>query len=458
MSKAAAILSSTAPATEDAVFHRFGKLPPEIRLKIWKMALPGPCVVLLQRKALKKTVGDWERENKAKLRGDIFQATSLGDTLEDRECKEHDLSIVYSLEYQDLRENNGNTPTAELPLSGASSNEKLVGFASGAEPPAILFVCWESHLLAAKYYKCVFSAAGSFPQTYFDFEIDTLYLGDMDNRGRSGLFLETELLSTCTGLWALDNLEDMSRVKNLAIQYPEAYIDNDLIYALPFVLRKFRNVENLSIVRDRVMSGFPEYICSDSMGFDQTRLRLTPPRNINRFIKMHEDFLKSPQSYIDKPDINAQLDEDWFWDKVNTNEIVQELKDESKFPPRGILGFPHNPGWKIPQVTLKTCVDEQTQQNMDRLSAAFDAIHPEDFHELAVWEEGHVYLIRHVNRNPDSDCDDAGLDVEEFEMGEGDFPVQAYAQDCNICTSHFRGLAEGEGDLDIYTKEEIWGA
>jgi len=57
-----------------------------------------------------------------------------------------------------------------------SGPRELFGFTSPCTPPALLSVCRESYCVATRYYKRSFGTASSFPETWFDFDLDTLYL------------------------------------------------------------------------------------------------------------------------------------------------------------------------------------------------------------------------------------------------------------------------------------------
>lgn len=64
--------------------------------------------------------------------------------------------------------------------------ERLVGYESVTSVPSLLLVCHESNAVAAPHYCRTFSSLGAKPQTYFNFEQDTLYVassvfGSFDN-------------------------------------------------------------------------------------------------------------------------------------------------------------------------------------------------------------------------------------------------------------------------------------
>ncbi|KAG4414940.1 hypothetical protein IFR04_011917 [Cadophora malorum] len=94
------------------MFELFNRLPIELRLKIWEAALPGPRVVNIREKRLKKT-----------RRG-----------------------------------------------------RDMVALTSDTKAPSVLFACRESYSVASKFYMPSFAFADSIPETYFDHQRDILYL------------------------------------------------------------------------------------------------------------------------------------------------------------------------------------------------------------------------------------------------------------------------------------------
>jgi hypothetical protein len=141
-----------AKSAEIGTFPKFSRLPIEIRLMIWKAALPGPRVLDMRLLSLKKTRSEWDHENeKGGGNSFLWEKYSSGVGSPGEIC-----SI-----------SNDHKPDGNPPLFGIRSQCKN---------PAILFVNKEAHSVAAKRYEKVFSNDESLPETYFDFENDTLYI------------------------------------------------------------------------------------------------------------------------------------------------------------------------------------------------------------------------------------------------------------------------------------------
>jgi hypothetical protein len=98
------------------MFTLFDRLPTEIRLKIWDAALPGPRVINIIERRVKR--------------------------------KRHS--------------------TFDPPFPR--------GIWSPSKAPSTLFACRESHQVASKFLIPSFACPSSIPETYFDFRVDTLYL------------------------------------------------------------------------------------------------------------------------------------------------------------------------------------------------------------------------------------------------------------------------------------------
>ena len=100
----------------------------------------------------------------------------------------------------------------------------LYGFRSESIP-SVLLVCKESYSVASKVYSRAFASLGAFPQTYFNFELDTLYL---DGRSLSNDIKPSMVY--ITGVMEAHFLEcELALVRNLAIQWDFGswFLDDD---------------------------------------------------------------------------------------------------------------------------------------------------------------------------------------------------------------------------------------
>lgn len=138
-------------AAIDHSFPQFSRMPKEIRLLIWEMALPDPRVVTIESKPMKKAAAD------ESSRG-FFEFMSP------------------------------------------------IGITSDSSPPHILLACREAFSVVSKFYEPVFCIFNSFPETYFNFDLDTVYLN-------SDLF-ELDLMDSMS---LIADQENLQQVHHLAI-------------------------------------------------------------------------------------------------------------------------------------------------------------------------------------------------------------------------------------------------
>jgi hypothetical protein len=145
--------------TNDRSFPQFGQLPKEVRLIIWEMALPRPRVVDVRMRSLKKTYLQWKRETEDG--NETMENASYGETTLPE-------ASGASSESTDGHGHPGVNPPL---LDG-----HLVGIKLNSLPPQILLASHESLAAATKFYERVFFVDPSFPETYFNFNQDTLYI------------------------------------------------------------------------------------------------------------------------------------------------------------------------------------------------------------------------------------------------------------------------------------------
>lgn len=174
---------------EQATFYQFNKLPKEIRLMIWEFALPGPRIVFLRPRRLQ-----W------------FQCTRVfSDRHTDTQPKSPSTFEREDFKcFSDSSHHNG-----EYIDAGGSPRDRF-GFRSESSI-SMLYVCRESYCVASKIYRRAFGTKHAFPQTWFSFELDTLYMhlegrvsnlkeiGDMENVRRMALRMGCDGFPT-TGL------------------------------------------------------------------------------------------------------------------------------------------------------------------------------------------------------------------------------------------------------------------
>ena len=202
----------------DQTFPQFSRLPRELRLIIWQMALPGPRVVTIRQKLLQKSFSQWWNET-------------------------HDESE--SVDHQDF----GGEAWRQIILSGP-----VFGIKPDNGPPAILSACREAYGVASKFYERVFSVEHSIKETYFDFHLDTLYLryDDFGSQNNSmGLIIDS--------VPGLDDEENLKRVERLAILIDPEYLGwpGRIEEWLVSLLHRFEGAKNLSLVLQHYESADP---------------------------------------------------------------------------------------------------------------------------------------------------------------------------------------------------------
>jgi hypothetical protein len=218
-------------------FSRFNDLPIELRLMIWGFAANIPRIVHLSKKALRTDDDpDWWRY----VRSDKPVDEEDPDFYDNFDIPDFETSrINRELACQRLLtkdENyNGSMTSAEaryiLHVSHGSRYgwshtnhnppSQLHGFRSGSIP-ATLLACHESFTVGTRLYSRAFASLGAFPQTYFNFHQDTLYLDSNSTIGvRSH---QWNLLGVTWSLQQHLHTSDLGRVEKLAVFWNDQVI------------------------------------------------------------------------------------------------------------------------------------------------------------------------------------------------------------------------------------------
>ncbi|KAH8590176.1 hypothetical protein B0O99DRAFT_691829 [Bisporella sp. PMI_857] len=218
------------PPSGNGVFEPFTRLPHELRLIIWELALPGPRIVRLElallaarcQAAIKQRRQDAEARLHYRHEDEPYTEEELTELVED--------------------------------ISGDLSEvEPLVGFRSRCRSPALLFVCRESFEVASKFYKPCFHTQNSIPQTYFDYKCDVLYL----DASSLGIHDETLLLFNWAFLLDLiGDSADFAPLEHLAVD-DEFVSDAGDSETSGEIIREivglFKNLKRITIVVDTFM-------------------------------------------------------------------------------------------------------------------------------------------------------------------------------------------------------------
>lgn len=141
------------------MFTKFPLLPIEVRLMVWKYALPDPRIVHIRQRPLKELEGEWWK----RVRSDL-EVMPLDETAS-RHITESE--VISSLEADSQQ---------EFHIGDVDELKELWGFESESPTPAVLLACRESRDVSLKCYQPLFSSLGALPRIYFDSLRDTLFI------------------------------------------------------------------------------------------------------------------------------------------------------------------------------------------------------------------------------------------------------------------------------------------
>ncbi|TGO44144.1 hypothetical protein BCON_0588g00010 [Botryotinia convoluta] len=338
-------------------FTPFRKLPLELRLMIWGLAKPAGRIIelnLLERSTIKE---EW---NLARYP----QAPDQSDHAE-----------------------NGDENLVRY--------NKLWGFKSNASIPALLLACRESHEVASKWYPRVFQCYAdnpqilqfppaiqgpgsvSLPQTYFNFEEDTLFITPdtfrprynaendevsrrLDNRAR----VPGPIMS---GVSRLVYDPDFSRIENLAIQLTSnewnLHWDAHAEWLARCLERGFRDLKTLTIVVDHhVLS--PRWRETQGVKMskeDRANLvytdKLIDVQDACRFYHPDRPILEHEKRKWTKPKPNAS-----YFTQSHIRKLTQHMM--------GVLREEHIKAgklmWDLPEIQFKIVLPTKIKANLHR--------------------------------------------------------------------------------------------
>jgi len=208
------------------LFHQF---PKEIRLMIWERALPGPRVVNLRQRKLKKTIGEWERETGHTWpppRKELIGKEVYTDDKNDTDSGDDD-GVILDLRDDPLWRGRQRSIVAYRARAHAYDEEAyqeahLVGWVSDCPAPAVLSVCREAFEVVSKSYERVFLSLGANATIWFCFEHDTLYLRYDDLLGDAWDTVMLNMVSEIVdSAFMFLDMDALRRVKSLALLVSE---------------------------------------------------------------------------------------------------------------------------------------------------------------------------------------------------------------------------------------------
>ena len=337
-------------AHSERLFTLFPNLPFEIRLVIWKHALPGPRVVNLRQRKIKKTIGEWETET-----GKPWPPTKEG--LEDEDAdEEDDHFLVDVLDTSDWRMGEryvvGDTlREANVYDDDAYKAGNLVALFSDCPPPEILSVCREAFEVVSKWYQKVSSTLGSVSTTWICFELDTLYLR-YDDFAVYDVYdsiypLLDELIDSG---FMLQDMENLCRVKNLAILKPQDGHRPGWELSITEYLKTIGALETLYLV----LKDYQE------IANDAKFLSVMDPIDLSETMAVYESFNRRPLDY------GGQVPEPQFLHLLEEREGVADvpfLQNLEESLEKDIKGGAAP--WKIPKIEEKAIFPIRRVEDME---------------------------------------------------------------------------------------------
>ncbi|KAI9651076.1 hypothetical protein NHQ30_001113 [Ciborinia camelliae] len=227
---------SNATMVPDNTYHsfpQFPKLPPEVRMLIWENAIPDPRIIILEPLSTSRC-----EHAMVRVRSDML----VPDRCQNDDYPGSNGTIctgtqgVLSQDFEDL----------DAVRRRIKSDDQF-GFSSEAQVPVVLFVCKESYHIASKRYKQAFPSRGAFPEIYFDYERDHLFL---PSRKLLQRFLRSSSIPMKPNL-LLPPRSELCKVQNLVLSschYFRAASLGQRNMAIYTALMRFPNLKNLTIV------------------------------------------------------------------------------------------------------------------------------------------------------------------------------------------------------------------
>lgn len=193
---------------------------------IWNAALPGPRVVDIRLLPLKQTQSQWDREHGLGLPNPLVWDNFVSGVAPGEHFNPDD---------------------DHLP----DGRPALLGVKPQCQNPSILFVNHEAHNVAAKHLQKAFSSHASVPETYFDFEVDTLYIQyhkfNLLIRDTAYALEDQKAVNCLRKL----NMGDLMRVKKLAVRfYPDLQTHEVLENEIAELLSVFTAVRHMTLVAE----------------------------------------------------------------------------------------------------------------------------------------------------------------------------------------------------------------
>ncbi len=324
-------------------FTCFLRLPIEVRLLIWEFALPGARLVKIRQRPIKKTFLDFEEEHGIEWPGRDFLDF---DPNEDEESDRDSLNRILSRERLYLR----SEICCKSGVIGYDQrvfwNSHMLGIESNCLPPEITFVCRESYEVVSGRYTKAFAYPESITGTYFNFDLDTLYIHYHDF---SYYFDHKRLYSIIDGLignFQLVDQESLKKVRKLAVLLPRDYESDEIDEFLDEVLDIFEGLKELFLVlRDYNYGQIPHYPPEPERVGDECIIDpLSALRALKTYSDYRHDILRGELPKLRRPmlsnanKVNAdveRLKNSWaILDKADNSTCRPSIQPKAIVPPR----------------------------------------------------------------------------------------------------------------------------
>ncbi|KAH8594024.1 hypothetical protein B0O99DRAFT_625769 [Bisporella sp. PMI_857] len=376
-------------------FPKFSELPTELRLVIWRLALPPPRIVHLQRIDLwTDDDSNWWKRVRSDKRivgpAIVPDGTIIKDEDEDygefelsrRDAEELEKQIAarrllipddkykgtmsrkeakamlqrVSLRRYPARDRRYNYATGQTPAI-------LFGYKSEHPVPSLFFVSREARHVASKVYTNSFSALGAIPQTYFDGERDWLYL-DLYSANQ----LSSQLAKLRSMLEDGTVLDSFAHVQNLAVSYHFDFHPICLVYQtteswLRDLHRIFPRLKRLRWVSAHYSSRPGPYVNPYGFHKEFTQLKFVSCKTSPQGIRRLNGYLltRDPIVHNRHPEIKWQPCDDpnrWLDESVEYAHSLWGGGDHNKHMP------------KVPAIDYKTILWEAEESRLLRQARA----------------------------------------------------------------------------------------
>lgn len=343
--------------------HKFNDLPAEIRETIWQFAATDATqgrIVHLSRLELRPTdevIAERirvDRELSSPSRSEYISPRwdEKGMPRDEMESWPPYKHLVHLIRHDVAMQKMDNRPVVCLEDPG-------YGYRSESPIPPLLLVNWEAHLIASPFYPRAFTSPGSdsFPQTFFDFRRDTLFL---DSRSVTAVFPWAFSMGRKYNMFQdMFGKADMVRVEKLAFNtdtamllgmYTNRYNDGFWVW----VYQLHERMESLKEVTLLINSRREEFL--DGCHHDYANVKFKP-WTIRRETRRNVDVMEH-----DEEPVWEYVSETYFKFQMHVQDLVDRARLEWKWE------HPEEP-WRFPKIQLRMFEGDKLEMYQSRNGA-----------------------------------------------------------------------------------------